>query len=584
MSQVPDLEDHTISQLSDQQLTSAGFLGDGEFLYAYETVKHTIQVARENPALADFVTFWMLGCQKAKADHNAQHPPSSPTLSDTPTVFSQISVASLASEALTVVGSHLLCEFERVHYYNGVSVEPPELYYRSNIDTVDFKLPVPGQQNFIEIPFKTAEGVLGTPIVEVWDKVAPLIVALFKSTGVKHSALHPVFFSTLNDNMEKVMGPLVIWVATHPGTTSPDKARDVSPAVLSILVDHGIEGAVVEWIEGTVEPMTGPPLMPTVENTNPTHDVRHPFTALHGMSIATEDRENDDATGTISIYFHEGGDSNRVLAASCKHVFHADTKSNYKLGGSGHRKQQVRVNGMRKFQRALAAIKYKVDANVTDVVALTEDIERLENEPKSEDEEEAQDKAEALEKKKVQWTELTKAGTRLREFFKTVTRDWTDITRRNIGHLDWAPPISIDVDDFTYTRDMGAFFLDAQKFAKNFVGNVVDLGVKYTRHELNTIFGGKFPSSMKLRLRGTVKRQDLCNPIGVDEFGNARTIVGKDGSTTELTWGNFVGVEAYLCDKFGHESKELAIYNSSKNDRSNFSGKGDSGAPIWNVK
>lgn len=88
---------------------------------------------------------------------------------------------------------------------------------------------------------------------------------------------------------------------------------------------------------------------------------------------------------------------------------------------------------------------------------------------------------------------------------------------------------------------------------------------------------------MKLRLRGTVKRRDLSNPTGVDEFGNARTIVGKDGSTTGITWGNLVGVEAYLCDEFGHESQELAIYNGSKTDRNNFSGKGDSGAPIWNV-
>ena len=88
---------------------------------------------------------------------------------------------------------------------------------------------------------------------------------------------------------------------------------------------------------------------------------------------------------------------------------------------------------------------------------------------------------------------------------------------------------------------------------------------------------------MKLRLRGAVKSQDLSNPIGVDEYGNSRTIVGKDGSTTGLTTGNFVGVEAYLCDKFGHESRELAIYNASKTDRANFSAKGDSGAPIWNV-
>ncbi|KAG9017683.1 hypothetical protein FRB90_000273 [Tulasnella sp. 427] len=573
------------SELKDaRQLSRQALKEIGKEMGAYETIKHTIQVARANPVLADFVTYWMLDCQKARADHDAQHPPSSLTLSDAPSIVSQISVLSITSKAVTVVGQHLLCEFERVHYYNGVSVDPPELVYRSNLDTVEFKLPVPGQQNFFEVPFKTAEGVLGTPIIGVWDDVAPLIATLFKSSGIKHSAFHPARFSTLDEDRQKIMGPLVIWVATHPGTTTPEMARDVSPAVLSILVDHGIEGAVIEWIEGKVEPMTGPALMPTVENTNPTHNIRHPFTATHGMSIVTEDREDEDATGTVSIFFHEGGDSDKVLGASCKHVFHAETKSDYKLGGSGNRHQQIRVNGMRKFQRALASIKYKVDANVTDVVALTEDIARLEKEPKSDDEEVAADKEEALDKKKGQLTDLTKVGTRLRDFFKTITRDWTDIARRNIGYLDWAPSISIDVDEqLHYIRDMGAFFLYAEKFVKNFVGNMVDLGIKYTRHELNTIFGGKFPSDMKLRLRGTLNRQELSNPNGVDEFGNARMIVGKDGSTTELTWGNFVGVEAYLCDEFGHESKELAIYNGSKNDRSNFSGKGDSGAPIWTV-
>lgn len=414
----------------------------------------------------------MLQCQKARADHDAQQTPSSPTLSDASTA---ISVASLASEAVTVVGDHLLCDFERTHYYNGVSVVPPGVYYRSNMDTVKFKLPVPGQQNFFEIPFKTAEGVLGTPIVAVWPQIAPLIVALFRSTGVKYSAFHPAFFSTLDDDKKKVMGPLVIWVATHPGTTSAKKARDVSPDVLSILVEHGIEGAVVEWIEGKVEPLVGPALMPTVENTNPTHDVRHPFTALHGMSITTADRQAEDATGTVSIYFHEGGNSDKVLGASCKHVFHADTKSDYKLGGFGDRQQQVPGNGMRSFQRALDAIKYKVNANVTDVVSITEDIERLEKEAKSEDEEVAADKEEALGKKKLQLNDLTNAGTKLRDFYKRVTRDWTDITRRNIGYLDWAPSISIEVDNFSYTRDMGAFFLYAEKFV-NFVGNLVDLG------------------------------------------------------------------------------------------------------------
>jgi hypothetical protein len=240
-------------------------------------------------------------------------------LNDAPSTISQISVASLPSEAVTVVGQHLICEFEHVHYYNGISSDPPELVYRSNLDTVKFQLPVAGQQNFFEVPFKTAEGVLGTPIVEVWDTVTPLIADFFKSSGIKRSAFHPARFSTLDEDRNKVMGPLVIWVATHPNTPTPEMARDASPAILSILLEHKIEGAVVEWIEGKVEPMTGPALLSTVENTNPTHDIRHPFTATHGMSIASEDREDEDATGTVSIFFHEGGDSDKVLDAQGLH-------------------------------------------------------------------------------------------------------------------------------------------------------------------------------------------------------------------------------------------------------------------------
>ncbi|KAL5638031.1 hypothetical protein ACGC1H_002336 [Rhizoctonia solani] len=564
-----DLEDHTISQLSDQQLTDAGFLGAG----APDSVKHTVQAARANPTLAAYITFWTLDCQKTAAEQEAQRPPWSPPLRDAPTT----------SRALSVVVQHLICEFERVHWYNGISLDPPELYYRSNLDTVSFPLPVPGQQNFFELPIKTAEGVFGTRLNEVWDTVAPLIVALFKASGIKYSALQTARFSTRDEDNVKHLGPIVIWVATHPGTTTPQMARDVSPSVLSILVEHGVEGAVVEWIEGKVEPMAGPPLMHTVESTNVTHDIRHPFTTAHGMSIVSKNREAEDATGTVSIFFHEGGDSDKVLGASCKHVFHANTKLDYELRGSGTRRQQIHVNGMRKFQRAIEAIKYKATKNVTDVVALTDDITRLESEPKSEIKSKAEDQEEALEAKRDELTKLTKAGNKLREFSKEITREWTDIDRRAIGYLDWAPSISIDVDQLNYTRDMGAFFLYSEKFAENFVGNLVDLGVKYTLHELNTIFGGKFPSNMKLRLRGTLNRQQLNHPNGVDEFGNARIIVGKDGSTTELTWGNFVGPEAYLCDEFGHESKELAIYNGSKTDRTNFSGKGDSGAPIWTV-
>ena len=64
----------------------------------------------------------------------------------------------------------------------------------------------------------------------------------------------------------------------------------------------------------------------------------------------------------------------------------------------------------------------------------------------------------------------------LQAFFKLVNTQWNDIARRSIGFIDWAPRISIDVDDRHYTRDIGTFELDPQKFKDNFQGNVVQLG------------------------------------------------------------------------------------------------------------
>ena len=54
----------------------------------------------------------------------------------------------------------------------------------------------------------------------------------------------------------------------------------------------------------------------------------------------------------------------------------------------------------------------------------------------------------------------------------------------------------------------------------------------------------------------------------------------KYGNTTDLTVGRYTGLEAYVCDKLGQESIELAIYNYDR-ESGPFSAKGDSGALVW---
>ena len=92
--------------------------------------------------------------------------------------------------------------------------------------------------------------------------------------------------------------------------------------------------------------------------------------------------------------------------------------------------------------------------------------------------------------------------------------------------------------------------------------------------------GIKFPSNRLLRIQGVVTRELLATPDCYDEKGYPVYIVGKNGNTTDFTVGRYSGLEAYLCDEFGRESIEVAIYNYS-NTSGNFSAKGDSGSLIF---
>ena len=384
------------------------------------------------------------------------------------------------SDALTVVAPHLISKFERVHYWHGISINPPELLYRSDLESNPFLVPLPGTR-WSQLPVKTAEGVFETPLNAVWHIVAPMIVALLKKRGIKYSALKTARFSTHDEDGKKTLGPIVIWIATHPNTTSAENARDASPDILHILKDHKVEGAVVEWYEGFVEKLSGPALMRVADETNPTHYVRRPFTAALGMPIARKEREEADAQGTVSFFFHENKDKNgepsaRVLAVSNKHVLRADTTVNYQFMGTGAPRQYVRVCGFRRFQRFLDETRALVTKNVAEAVRLAEEIARLEAKLKSENREQAEEDEDALEIKKDQLKKVGKDNGKLQAFFKEVNTQWNDIARRTIGFVDWAPSISVDVDDRHYTRDIGTVELDSQKFKDNFQGNVVDLG------------------------------------------------------------------------------------------------------------
>ncbi|KAH9922522.1 uncharacterized protein B0H18DRAFT_935321 [Fomitopsis serialis] len=447
-------------------------------------------------------------------------------------------------------------EWEAAAYYHGVSVDPPELLYRSNY--LDNPFPRPTGR-FQHRPIKTVHGVFNTPLNPVWHAVAPRIRDILKVRQIRYSAIHAARFVTHGEDGQESLSPVVIWIATHPNSTTAEDAHLASPDILSLLEANGVHGAVVEWFEGAVERLSGPALLRVTSGVDPTHYVRRFLTAGLGMPIATAEREVDDAQGSVAFFFHEnkdrhGRDSARVLAVSNCHVLRKNTTVPYQFEGAGAPPQHVRLAGSRCFQRGLKKIDTAIDEHRDNANMLAQNIV---------------DDTDAAQR--VRLAEKDTAA--LEDFKEDVNAQWGDITRRNIGHVDWAPEISVDVGGSGYTnlKDIGTFEVDPERFRAQFRGNVVDLGAILRSQQLNAKFypqingrtAFEFPFDRQLRIDGWLTRE-LANPDTSDSNNEACIVVMKDGNTSDLTVGRFAGLEAYTCDELGVESVELAVYNYGK--------------------
>ncbi|KZV67004.1 hypothetical protein PENSPDRAFT_654432 [Peniophora sp. CONT] len=490
---------------------------------------------------------------------------------------------------MSTVASYVPLDRERVMYYHGISPNPPELLYRS--DFRENPLPNP-KGRFPRIPTKTACGVFNTPLNAVWLAVAPEIRQILKARKIRYSAFMPARFVIHGGESGKdALGPIVIWTAVYPATTTAENAHHASPDILALLGANGVEGAVVEWYEGAPEKLSGPQLLRVTNDTNPTHHVRRFLTPTLGMPIAPVELWTVDVSGTVTLFFHEGQDesgapSAKVFGVSNCHVLRADIAVDYEYKDTGAPPQYVRLAGDSRFQRGLDDIRARINGLATRIDLLVREIAELEGKPKSEDLEEAEEEAVTVVAKRKMLTQAKKDVEVLEVFYKDIDSQWRLIADRNIGHVVWAPRIF--VDESGYTKDIGTFEVDAARFKAHFKGNVVDLGDKFTPGQLTAMLDPQstgravfeYPAKRLLRINGWLTRDLLGTPDRSDSYGEPCRTVMKNGNTTDLTVGRYAGLEAFLCDEHGVESIELAIYNYDQRSGS-FSDKGDSGSLVF---
>ncbi|PPR01659.1 hypothetical protein CVT24_001553 [Panaeolus cyanescens] len=238
-----------IDELTEEECESLAFLGP----HVVHFVRSFVEDARASPQRLGGITCGVLDIVNNHYLSKApkafpQDAPVFPTVSQADTLLSQL---SNDSSALTIVAPDLVSKFESNFWYHGISSNPPQLLWRSDLETNPFRHPTPEDRFFVNVPTKTAHGVFRTPLNKVWDDVAPKIVTSMKNNGIKYSSLSVARFSTHEEGDEEneTFGPVVVWIAVWPGTTTAEGVRDATPDILDILADVNIQGVAVEWYE-----------------------------------------------------------------------------------------------------------------------------------------------------------------------------------------------------------------------------------------------------------------------------------------------------------------------------------------------
>lgn len=235
-----------VIDLSEKQLIALGFLGEN----ALPEVKNIVERARANPdLLGNMTTCFVVDCVRHSVMEKRQRAAAEAAIIEK----RELRYSQLINnpEAHTAVAPDLVSEYEKTYWYHGLSDDPPELMWRSDIETNPFPIPPPGTP-LSKIPAKTAHGVSNTPLKAVWDKVAPQIIKSLDDSGLKFSTLSAMRYTTELEDGSVTRGPVVVSISVRPNTTTAAAVRDATPDILRILADFHITDVPVEWYEGEV--------------------------------------------------------------------------------------------------------------------------------------------------------------------------------------------------------------------------------------------------------------------------------------------------------------------------------------------
>ena len=311
------------------------------------------------------------------------------------------------------------------------------------------------------------------PIAPVWRELGRQVYEYFDSVAVKWTSIDPVRFAEVGRNAQA--GPLFLWVGVMPGTLSRDDAEVAAVGCKDILAQSQITDVEIAFRESVFTRSAGPQLLDYISHIDPNVDVRGPFTPALGLQIAAKATPHIEGTG--GLYICEGGERDRVFVLTTRHVVFPPSAYRNDLY-SGKKKGQphpgVILLGSRAYQGALKSIMGNIGSQAILIECHNDELEGLGEAVEGED----ATRGKKREKVKVKIKEAEKSIEILDEFHGMNTKFWSAESQRVVGHVAYAPPISVGTGDKCYTEDWALIELHREKINdwKGFKGNVLRLG------------------------------------------------------------------------------------------------------------
>ena len=423
---------------------------------------------------------------------------------------------------------------------------------------------------------------------DIWeDTLAPLVLDILESEKVKFTSVDVVRIGEVGEPSP----PVILWIGVLPESLTPVDGLDVALQCKELLEKNSIVDVDVEIRESIVTRSAGPRFLDPLDrafDSDPTVEVRMPLTATLGLGICAQ--STSWAEGTGGFYMAEGGDSKRILLVTARHVVFPPNivgNNRYEHENPNQPRRNILLLGDGAFNKLLGSIQSEIGSAAINGEYQERRLGAIERM-----------KVEADERERVRkgtQAALDKTKRTMEEhplFCQDVLEHWGPAEARILGRVLFAPPIGVGSTADQYTEDFAVIALDPSKIdAKNFKGNVIDLGTKFPVADFYRMMnthptdpnGFEYPPDHLLPLQGTISTAELRRPTTVDENGDPCLMVLKRGNATDVTIGRgnnvFSFVRHYFKGKEPQTSKEWPILPYDQKSKA-FSGQGDSGAVV----